>query len=483
MERLGPLDASFLYLEDGITHMHIASCAVFDGPAPSYDEVREVIAAKLSLVPRYRQTVHFVPFQLGRPVWVDDPHFNLEYHLRHTALAAPGGPEELRQLMGRLMSQELDRRRPLWETWVLEGLEGGKWALVSKIHHCMADGVSGTDLLGVVLDTQPHPQPLAQEAWSAEAQPSPLQLAAGALVNLAMSPYEQFRAARQLLHAPSRAVAQLRDLAEGVSSYARRFAPTEPSSIVGAIGPGRRWTWASAELDDLKRIRRSLGGTVNDVILAVIAGGFRELLLGRGEPVEQLVVRSLVPVSVRREDEHGSYNNRVSAIFADLPVTIEDPVERLQAVREQMTALKDSHQSLAGESLTALGELTPFVGIALGERAAMAVLRRLPQHSVNTVTTNVPGPQFPLYLVGREMLEYLPFVPIAHGVRLGVAITSYNGRVAFGVTGDYDTTADIDVLAHGIEDGIARLLKACDPAPRSRRVPRRRTPPAPRESG
>ncbi|MGO8877697.1 MAG: WS/DGAT/MGAT family O-acyltransferase [Acidimicrobiales bacterium] len=461
MERLGPLDASFLYLEDGITHMHIASCAIFEGPAPAYEEVATAIAGKLGQVPRYRQVVHFVPFELGRPVWADDPHFKLEYHLRHTALPAPGGPAELRLLMGRLMSQELDRRRPLWETWILEGLEDGRWALVTKIHHCMADGVSGTDLLAVVLDVERHPSPATIEEWLPEAEPSGLRLAAEALVGLARSPYEQLRAARRLLQAPGRAVRQLRDLAEGVGSYARRFVPTEPTSIVGSIGPNRRWTWASADLADLKAIRRAQGGTVNDVILAVIAGGFRELLLGRGEPVERLVVRTLVPVSIRREDEHGLYNNRVSAVFADLPVAIEDPVDRLTAVHEQMEALKASHQTLAGESLTALGELTPFVGIALGERAAMAMLRHLPQHSVNTVTTNVPGPQFPLYLAGREMVEYLPFVPIAHGVRLGVAITSYNGGVAFGITGDYDTAADIDVLAHGIEDGITRLVKLC----------------------
>ncbi|MFZ0171621.1 MAG: wax ester/triacylglycerol synthase family O-acyltransferase [Acidimicrobiales bacterium] len=459
MERLGPLDASFLFLEDGITHMHIASCAVFAGPPPDYEEVVAAMSAKLGQVPRYRQVVRFVPFELARPVWADDPHFNLEYHVRHTALPAPGGPAELRHLMGRIMSQELDRRRPLWEAWIIEGLEGDRWGLISKIHHCMADGVSGTDLLAVMLDREPGAHPAPADAWIPQPAPSNLHLAADALVDLAVSPYEQFQAVRRVLQAPGRAVTQLRELADGVGSYARRFAPTEPSSIVGNIGPNRRWTWASAELDDLKAIRRSFGGTVNDAILAVIAGGFRELLLGRGEPVDKIVVRSLVPVSVRREEEHGTYNNRVSALFADLPVAVDDPLERLASIRKQMDDLKGSHQTLAGEGLTALGELTPFVGVALGERAAMALLRRVPQHSINTVTTNVPGPQFPLYLAGREMLEYLPFVPIAHGVRIGVAITSYNGRVAFGVTGDFDTTADIDVLAIGIEDGIAELLK------------------------
>jgi diacylglycerol O-acyltransferase len=235
--------------------------------------------------------------------------------------------------------------------------------------------------------------------------------------------------------------------------------PTERTSIVGNIGPNRRWTWAGADLDDLKAIRKSFGGTVNDVILAVIAGGLRDLLIGRGEAVDRIVVRTLVPVSVRREDERGTYNNRVSALFADLPVAISDPLERLKAMGGQMEELKSSHQTLAGESFTALGEYAPAMAVAVGERAAMAILRRMPQHSINTVTTNVPGPQFPLYLAGRQMLEYLPFVPIAHGVRLGVAIVSYNGRVAFGITGDYDTAADIEVLANGISDGIAELRK------------------------
>lgn len=311
MERLGPLDASFLYLEDGITHMHIASCAIFEGPAPEYERIVAAIARKLPLVPRYRQVVRFVPLELGRPVWVDDPHFNLEYHVRHSALPSPGGPAELRILMGRLMSQELDRRRPLWEAWVLEGLEHGRWALVSKIDHCMADGISGTDLLGALLDTERRSTTPPAGAWLPAEPPSDLQLAADAVWNLARSPYEQVQAARRLLRTPAAAVGQLRDLAGGVGGYAKRFLPTEPGSISGRIGPNRRWTWVSADLGHLKAIRRSLGGTVNDVILAVVAGGFRELLSSRGDPVDRLVVRTLVPVSVRRDDERGSYNNRV----------------------------------------------------------------------------------------------------------------------------------------------------------------------------
>jgi diacylglycerol O-acyltransferase / wax synthase len=456
---MGPLDASFLYLEDGITHLHIAACSIFEGPVPAYQQVVAAIGDKLDRIPRYRQVVRFVPLQLGRPVWVDDPHFNLDYHVRHTALPAPGGREELRHLMGRLMSLELDRRRPLWEAWVVEGLEDGMWALITKIHHCMADGVSGNDLHAAVLDREPLVHESRRGTWTPERPPSDLRLVVDALMGLALSPYEQARAARRVLRTPRRALRQLSEFARGVGSYGRRLAPTGPNPLVGSIGPHRRWTWASTDLDDLKRVRRTFGGTVNDVILTVVAAGLRDMLLGRGESVDRIKVRTLVPVSVRRGDERGTWNNRVSAMLAELPVALEDPVARLSAVTQQMEMLKASHEISAGEIMTALGELTPFVAIVAAERAVMRVLRSLPQHSVNTVTTNVPGPQYPLYLAGRQMLEYLPFVPIAPGVRVGVAIVSYNGKVAFGITGDYDSAPDIDVLGTGIERAVAELVK------------------------
>lgn len=460
MERMGPLDASFLYLEDGVTHLHIAGCAVLEGPAPSYESVIEAIAAKLDRVPRYRQVVRFVPFDLSRPVWVDDPHFNLAYHLRHTALPSPGGQAELEALMGRLMSQELDRHRPLWEAWMVEGLEDGCWALVTKIHHCMADGVSGTGLLAVILDAERAPTaPPVPREWSPSPEPSRLRLLGEATFELALSPLEQLRAAERLLARPRRLASSLGAFADGLGSYAKRLAPTKSTSLVGPIGPNRRWTFARVELDELKRVGRRFGVTVNDVILGVLTGAFRELLLSRREPVDEVTLRSLVPVSVRHESEQGTYNNRVSAMFAELPVFLADPVDRLLAVSGQMRALKASHQTEAGETITALAEVGPFSGVALGERTAVAFLRRVSQHSVNTVTTNVPGPQFPLYLAGRELLDYLPFVPIAHGVRVGAAIVSYNGKVAFGLTGDYDTTPDLAVLAEAVEEGVRQLTK------------------------
>ncbi len=468
MERMSPLDATFLYVEDGITHMHIASCAVFDGPAPAYEQVVAAIAGKLDKIPRYRQVVRFVPLQLGRPVWVDDPHFRLEYHVRHTALPPPGGDTELRALMGRVMSQELDRHRPLWETWMIEGLEHGRWGLITKLHHCMADGVAGTDLLAVVLDREPDAPTPEADYWEPTPEPTDMRLVTDAVRDLVSSPYEQLRALRSATRTPRRSLRQVREIAAGVKSFADRLAPTPANSLVGTIGPHRRWTWASADLGDAKAIRSAFGGTVNDVIVSVVTGGVRELLMARGEPVDELVVRCLIPVSIRSEEARNTYDNQVSAMVADLPVGIADPLERLVAVREQMAMLKSSHQAAAAAGLTTLGQFAPSAAIALAERSVMQVLRRLPQRSVNMVATNVPGPQHPLYLAGREMLQYLPFVPIAPGARVGVAIVSYNGKLTFGITGDFDSAPDIDLVAHGIEDAFANLTGLAKPRRPSR---------------
>ncbi len=456
MDRLSPQDASFLHVENDQSHMHIASVAIFEGPAPSYRELSEMVQSKLHRVPRYRQRVRFVPFEMGRPVWADDPHFKLEYHLRHTGLPAPGGEEQLRNLVGRVMSQPLDRARPLWEMWVAEGLEDGRWAVLSKTHHCMVDGVSGTDLLTVVMDDAPDAEHASPEPWQPEAEPSGAALLARALAERATSPYEAFRSARSALRGPRRAADRLRELGSGLGSLGRLARSGAETSLNGPIGPHRRWGWASTTLDAVKRIRAAHGGTVNAVVLATITKGFRELLLGRDEPVKDRVVRTLVPVSLRRPEDRGVFDNRVSAMFAELPVGIEDPVKRLHAIRAQLQELKESKQAVAAEALTSLSGFAPPLLLALGTR----IFSRLPQRMVQTVTTNVPGPQRPLYACGRRMLVAYPFVPLAGWVRIGVAIFSYAGQVNFGVTGDYDTCGDLPLLCHGIEEGVEELLKA-----------------------
>lgn len=463
VDRMSPQDASFLHMEDDVSHMHIASVGIFEGPEPSFADVVSMIDSKLDLVPRYRRVVRTVPLELGRPVWVDDPHFNIEYHLRHTALPSPGGEAELRKLVGRVMSQPLDRSKPLWEIWVVEGLEDGQWAVMAKTHHAMVDGVSGTDLLALIMDISPEPALPETTTWAPEPAPSSLQLAAQASIELLRSPYEQIQALRAAAAVPRQALGQGREVLKGLSAMTGLVRRTPLSTLNGPLGPHRRYAWASTVVSDIKAIRKGLGGTFNDVVLAAITNGFRELLVERGESVDR-VVRTLVPVSVRARDDRGravgdgTLQNKVSAMFAELPVSITDAAERLRAVSSQMEGLKESKQAVAGEALTSMSGFAPPMLLALGMRLST----RIPQRNVNTVTTNVPGPQIPLYVCGRRMLKAYPYVPLAGQVRVGIAIFSYNGEVNFGVTGDYDTTADLDVLCRGIEDGITQLLKACD---------------------
>jgi WS/DGAT/MGAT family acyltransferase len=416
-----------------------------------------LIASKLPLLTRYRQKVRFVPGGLARPVWLDDPHFNLVYHVRHSALPPPGLEPEMNALMGRLMSQELDRHRPLWEAWMIEGLPENQWAVISKVHHCMVDGISGTDLMALLLDPTREPSPPPPDLWKAAPEPSDMALVVDALGQLAANPFEQLRAARSVTRAPRRAVAYAVEAFGGLLALGNELRPSPPLSIQGAIGPHRRWAAARSTLDEIKVVRRASGGTVNDVVLSAITGAFRDLLLARADPVDHAVLRSLVPVSVRAAGDRTA-NNQVTAIIAELPIGVADPVARLEAVQRQMAKLKDSHQAMAGETLTSLAGFAAPTLLALGLRVGSAMVRRFPQRSVQTVTTNVPGPQRPLYAAGREMVEYLPFVPLGQGLRIGVAILSYNGRMSFGVTGDFDTVPDVERFCHRIETEISELV-------------------------
>lgn len=471
MQRMSPLDASFLHIENDVNHMHIGSVAIFEGPPPAFDSLVAMIAGKLILVPRYRQIVRSVALDLGRPIWTDDAHFNINYHLRRSALPSPGGDVELRNLVGRVMSQQLDRARPLWEMWVVEGLDNGCWALLSKVHHSMVDGVSATDLLTVLLDSERDPGPVIEDPWTPERTPRDIELLANALAERASSPYEALRTVRAAVRAPRQYAARARDATRGLINMRGLLRPTPASTLNGPIGPYRRWSWARSQLSDVKKARAALGGTVNDIVLACITNGFRQLLLERGEPVDR-VVRTLVPVSVRLPGERGSYNNRVSAVFAELPVGIDDPQQRLDAIRSQMKDLKQSKQAVAGEVLTSLGGFAPPVLLALGTRLGT----RMSQRNVNTVTTNVPGPQLPLFAAGRRMLEAFPYVPIASQVRIGVAIFSYDGALNFGVTGDYDAAPDINTLCAGIESGLDELIRLTEATERSQ--PPKLSPPA-----
>ena len=457
MERLSVLDAEFLHVEDGTAHMHIAGVAVFEGPRPALREVTDMMAAKLHRIPRYRQRVRTVPFELGRPVWVDDPHFNLDFHIRHTALPDPGDDAALRRLMARLMSQELDRDRPLWEMWLVEGMADDEWALITKVHHCMVDGVSGADLLGVVLDLDREVELPAPEPWSPAPEPSGLVKIVDAWAGLAADSFRLVERVPSAVRDPLGALRGLRDTGAGLLHLAEHLGNTTPTSLEGPIGPHRVWGHASVPIDAIRAIRKEVDATLNDVVLGVLAGAYRELLLHRGEDADHTVLRTLVPVSVRAPDAHGVLDNRVSAILLELPVHLADPLERVFVVRDEMCRHKASHMSEAGELVVRLGDLAPPMVVGPFMRGANRLFAQVPQRSVNTVTTNVPGPQFPLYCLGREMVAYYPFVPLTHGVRVGTAIMSYNGRLAFGVTGDYDSAKDVDVLLSAIPVGFEEL--------------------------
>jgi WS/DGAT/MGAT family acyltransferase len=460
MDRLEPLDALFVEAEDEDknTSMAIASIAVLEGPAPSQKEVLTLLESRLPLVSRYRQKLRTVPFRLARPVWVDDPDFDLSYHLRRTALPDPGGDEQLAALMARVMSHRLDRDHPLWEYWVVEGLARDRWALISKVHHCMIDGIGGADLYRLLTEVGPEPakRPADKPADVAAQSSSEASIIAGAVADLVLLPVRQARVLSDAVTDPSRAIRQAAEVARASARFTPSAWPAVRSSLSGNIGKQRRYAWARVSLDDIKTIKREFGGTVNDVVLAAISSGFRALLLERGEEPEPHKVPSLVPVSVRAQGDEASFGNQVSATVADLPVQLADPVERLAAVRAELDSLKASNEAVIGQALTALGSYTPYVLASWLVRKAFW----LPQREIVTVTTNVPGPRETLYWMGRRLEEIIPYVPIASTVRTGISIFSYDGNVAFGITADYTANPDVDVLARGIEHGVSELLLA-----------------------
>jgi WS/DGAT/MGAT family acyltransferase len=451
------MDASFLHIEGSMNPMHIGGVSIFEGPAPPFAGLEEMVGGKLGLVPRYRQKVRFIPLGLGRPVWIDDPHFNLSYHLRHSALPAPGSDEQLRRTAARIFAQHLDRSKPLWELWMLEGLSENRWALLSKVHHCMVDGVSATDMMSVMFESGGAPGPA--EDWDPAPEPSGAELVVRSLTHRTFHPREQLRSLRAAARTPLESLGQARDLLRGMAAAARVIRPAGGSSLVGPVGPHRTWSWAHVRLGDVKTVRSGLGGTVNDVVLAIVSGGLRDLLEARGERVADRTIRALVPVSVRRPGERGVYNNRVSAMFADLPIGIADPAARLDAVRKQMDGLKQSKQAVAGDVLTSLSGYAPPMLLALGARLAA----RSPSLGVQTGVTNVPGPQQPLHTLGRRLLESYPFVPVIAHARISIAIFSYDGGLYFGVTGDYDSSSDIDILTAGVERSMTELLAPLAP--------------------
>ncbi|MDK3256096.1 WS/DGAT/MGAT family O-acyltransferase [Blastococcus capsensis] len=455
VERLSTLDASFLYLEEPGTPMHVGGVLILEAPPGGLDAIASLVEARLSLVPRYRQRIAQVPGHLGHPVWVDDPDFQLAYHLRRSGLPRPGTESQLLDLVSRLTSRPLDRTRPLWEAYLVEGLSGDRVAVVTKTHPALVDGLGALDLGQVLLDGSPDaPTPRPTE-WRPRRPPSGAELLWSAFEDYRRRPSSLVELARSAATDARATAVRIGGVAgELVRTAGSAILPAPDSPLNAPVGRQRRVAVACADLDDLKRVRKAHGGTVNDVLLTVVAGALREWLLSRGEPVVGATsIRALVPVSV--QDDDGAAGSRVSSHLVDLPVGEPNPRVRLARLTYAMRGMTQHGRSVGADSLIALSGFAPSTLHALGARAARGLSRRL----FNLVVTNVPGPQVPLYAAGGRMLEVFPVVPLARGQGLSIGMTSYDGTVFFGLNADRDSVGDVDVLADLIEQEVAQLVE------------------------
>jgi diacylglycerol O-acyltransferase len=469
LDRLTSIDASFLHQEGPTSHMHIGGVLIFEGPPPGLGEYIDHVASRLHLVPRYRQKLATPPIEMGRPLWVDDPSFNLEYHVRHSALPEPGTEEQLFRMAARIASQQLDRSRPLWESWLVEGLSDDRFALIFKTHHSLVDGVSGVDLATVLFDLERSPAsgPADIEPWQPHPEPSDAELVVAGLRGIANTTVELAERAMVAASQPSRSLELLRDALEGLGEIVwagLNPAPETPLNV--EIGPHRRFAVVRQQLSDYKQIKDALGGTVNDVVLAVVSGALAQWLRSRGYRTEGLEMRALVPVSVRTKDDRGTLGNRLTVLRGALPVYIEDPVARLRFVSREMDGLKESKQAVGAATLAAVNNLAPPTILAQASRLNFST--RL----FNLIVTNIPGPQFPLYILGRELQDLVPLAFLPRNQALAVAIMSYNGGLDYGLLADYDALDDLDQMAAGIDEALTELLSAARGKPA--RQPRRR---------
>jgi WS/DGAT/MGAT family acyltransferase len=458
LERLSAVDASFLANESPVSHMHVGAVVILEGPPPDFAEFLDGLRARLHLVPRYRQKLAHPPLDTGRPLWIDDPDFNLEYHVRQTALPRPGTEEQLTRLTARIMSQQLDRTKPLWELWMVEGLDDGRMALISKTHHALIDGVSGVDLATVMFDLDPVPPDLGEETrgldvWTPRPEPTPAELGAGGLAGLAKTGVGVAAGALAALTRPQETIAQAREAAEGLGEIVwAGLNPAPPTPHNVEIGQHRRFVGVRCELADFRTVKNAHGGTVNDVVLTVVSGALREWLHSRGARTEGLELRALVPVSIRGAHEQNTLGNRIAAMRGPLPVYVEDPVARLAVVREAMDGLKESKQAVGAEVMASVQNFAPPT--VLAQAARLNFSTRL----FNLIVTNVPGPQFPLYVRGREMLDVFPVAFLPKGHALAVAIMSYNGGLNFGLLGDFDAMPDLEAFGESLGESLAELV-------------------------
>jgi WS/DGAT/MGAT family acyltransferase len=456
LEPLSAVDASFLHQEGPASHMHIGGVARFDGPPPAYPELLEHVRSRLGLVPRYRRRPATPPAALGRPRWVDDPAFNLEYHVRHAALPAPGDDVTLRRLLARVFSLRLDRTKPLWELWLVEGLTRGRFALVSKTHQALVDGVAGADLLTILFDGPAGPPDRAAVVpWVPRPAPTTAQLAADALEGAARTALGLPLRVLGAVSSPRRALRTARETAAAVGEVAadQVLRPAPPSPLNVPIGPHRRVAFADAPLRDFKAVKDAFGGTVNDVVLAVTAGGIRAWMHHRGMRTAGLELLAGVPVSTRAGADRDALGDRLTPVVAPLPVGTPDPVGRLRAVTAATAGLKQSRQAVGAEVIASAQGFAPPTILAQASRLSFAA------RSPNLLVTNVPGPQVPLHLLGRRMRDVRPVPSLAGERALAVAVMSYDGTVSFGLLADLDAVPDLDVVAAGVRDALAELVR------------------------
>jgi diacylglycerol O-acyltransferase / wax synthase len=464
-ERLTFLDRSFLIAESPTNHMHVAGTATYEvGPlrkddgGVDIDRIRAYVESRLHLIPRYRQVLSETPIE-QYPVWVDDPHFNIDYHVRHTSLPRPGDARQLKRLAGRIMSQQLDRSKPLWEMWIVEGIAGGEhFAVISKIHHCMVDGMSSVDLLAVLLTPFPTEAIEPGPRWLPRPAPTWMQLIDAETRRRIRAPFETLASLRGSLATISDPRSDIRTMirsARGMLSSSLRSVSDTP--LNKPIGPHRRFDWLEMDLDDVKHVKNRLGGSLNDVVLTTVAGAVRRFLEARRINCEMLDFRVMAPVSVRSESERGTLGNRVSAWLIDLPIAERDPHVRLQRISASTARLKETKQALGAEVLSRVAEWTPSTLLSLGARM---LTRRLP---FNIVVTNVPGPQVPLYLLGARMRDNFGQVPLTDYLGLGIVLFSYAGKLCWGFNADWDLMPDLHDFVAATDAAFRELQIAAEP--------------------
>ena len=457
-DRLTALDNSFLLFEKPTAYTHVASTQIFEkgplaleGGGIDFDAIKKAHEAVLHRIPRYRQILRWTPV-IGQPVWVDDPHFDLDFHLRHTSLPHPGSERQLKRLSARIMQQHLDRARPLWETWVVEGLEGDRFALISKVHHCMIDGVSGVDIMQLLMSPTPEYELETPPTFVPRPIPGSTELFRDEIWRRASLPIQAVRDFSQFAQNAEDLQRELRGrLGAVASALGSTLGTASETPINGPIGPHRRFDWMRTSIAEIKQVRKNLGGSLNDVVLTTVTGAFRRFFADRGIALEELDFKVMTPVSVRTQDEHGALGNRVSNWIFSLPLAEADPRKQLAAISETTAELKESKQAIGAEVLLQAAEWTPPTLLSLGARNAT---RRTP---FNTVVTNVPGPQTPIYLLGARVLEVYPHVPLVDNLGLGIALMSYDGQMHWGVNADRDLVPELHDFIEALDAAFAEL--------------------------